>query len=246
MRNMKTWRTVGEQLKYAMKFMISEDDNRLTATEALSCAEEAIDKLDWIRWHHIEDFGEADIYRLKRKAEAKPVILENSRKAFPQFLIDGLYIGYGYVDVLSEKREPIKPHLWEFLVIDYDKNSASGGGISYNGLRFLVRRELTPDEREEIDQEVSNTIIPPGKVPSSVKIVLPEEPIKFQMVKETVHPLATGKKETPLDRKHRLEKWLKEEMAVNPRGAKTRVAKREGITTQALAKIFKNYHGLDP
>ncbi len=49
----------------------------------------------------------------------------------------------------SAGRERIQPDLWDILDIDPDKNSASGGGLEYAGMRFFEKKKAGKSVRRE-------------------------------------------------------------------------------------------------
>ncbi|MBF0296778.1 MAG: hypothetical protein HQL96_16460 [Magnetococcales bacterium] len=156
------YKTLREAFSYSMKFMKPEKE-KWSAEHLLDTVIAAIDDLKRKKWHFPANFTKHDDEKLVYCEKAKAALIENCQKIFKSFLIDKIFIGYGFPDIRNEERIMIPAHAWEFLELDFEKDRAicAEQGIAYYGLRILVMSELTEKERGKILND--NAAVPPEK-----------------------------------------------------------------------------------
>ncbi len=73
-------------------------------------------------------------------------VLSKAERALRELLSSDSVIGIGYSKPSDQHPQLVPTHHWHFLTVDFDESKAVGEEISYVGLRFLERNQLSEAE----------------------------------------------------------------------------------------------------
>ncbi|MBF0401822.1 MAG: hypothetical protein HQL90_13775 [Magnetococcales bacterium] len=107
-----------------------------------------------------------ETYRAYLKQQAEMMTL--GMKTLKELLTKGEFVGYGLTDIHSSRLTRIHPHQWNFLVPDFDSNTATGHGLSFVGLEFYPT-QMDADTLHELAGRVQS----PSEGDNPMNIPLP-------------------------------------------------------------------------